>query len=273
MANPFNVKFDSTCVSCDETVPEGDEMFAHEGQFICGECAESEDVICDCGSYKKSGLDECFSCMNKKSDDADDMLLVKKASKPQFNKERALSWSAISSFKWNKEEWYEKYVLGKKQPETIEMKFGKEFAKLIEDGKCPLPLLPIQSKVEHKFEVMFGKIKLLGYVDSFCHLTKKKLEEYKTGKKAWDQKRADNHGQVDMYLLMNYITNKVKPEDVEVRIHWIPTQDNGDFSISFVKPVVIHSFKTKRTMADILKFGSRINNAYKEMEEYAKKHE
>lgn len=186
-------------------------------------------------------------------------------------KVRPFSWSQLSSFEYDPEQWYKNYFLGQRSDPSAEMEFGKVFAQSVEDGK-PIVDVPTQNAVEYPFKVKYGKIILVGFADSFCTLTKKKLEEYKTGKRAWDQKRADGHGQIDMYLLMNYITHKVRPEEVECRIHWIPTQDNGDFSISFVKPVRVHSFPTKRTMQDILRFGQRINDTISLMEKYARQH-
>lgn len=188
-----------------------------------------------------------------------------------FDKKRALSWSAISSFEYDKEEWYRKYVLGIKPEDNKEMAFGRKFAQSIESGKPLAPVLTL-SAVEHPFQVSFNGIPLIGYADSFCDKTFKKLEEYKTGKKIWDQKRADEHRQIDMYLLMNLITNKIRPEDVECAITWIPTQENGDFSISFVEPIRVHRFVTKRTTAQVLKFGAYIKNIYKDMELYAATH-
>lgn len=215
--------------------------------------------------------------------------------KYEFDLKRPLSWSSKSSWDWDREEWFFKYIVhGKciREPEsfcvvvgaysdacpqvktTKEMEFGKALAKSIEDGTCPYPDLMrhLTGKKEHPFKVMFGKIPLVGYADDFDQETFKRLEEVKTGKKAWDQKRVDGHGQIDMYLLMNLIANKIKPEEVACRLHWLPTQENGDFSISFIEPVQVITFPTKRTMKDILNFGMRLNKTYTEMQEYVKAH-
>lgn len=195
--------------------------------------------------------------------------------KKTFNKTRPISWSAISSFEYSPEQWYKKYVLNEPQDTSREMEFGKVIGKKLETDPTFLPMIERHSKMEHPFNVVFNKIPLVGYADSFCDKTHKKLSEFKTGKKAWDQKRADHHGQIDMYLLMNYITKKIKPEDVDITLVWMPTQDNGDFSISFVEPIEknIKIFKTKRTMTDILRFGQRINSVYKAMEDYCQNHD
>lgn len=189
-------------------------------------------------------------------------------------KARPFSWSQLSSFEYDPEQWYKNYFLGIRDASSKEMEFGKVFALSIEEGTCEIKELMerLPRKKEHPFKVVYAGIMLTGFADAFEDVTFDDLGEVKTGKKAWDQKRVDNHGQIDMYLLMNYITNKKRPEDVRCRLHWIPTQDNGDFTISFVKPVKVHTFETKRTMADILAFGNRIKNTIKQMEIYAHSH-
>jgi hypothetical protein len=192
-----------------------------------------------------------------------------------FDKNRPLSWSSISSFLWNKEEWFDKYILKKPQMVSVEMEFGKVFAESIENDTCAVPELMkfLTGKHEHPFNVMFGNIPLVGYADDFDDKTFRRLEEVKTGKKKWDQKRVDEHLQIDTYLLMNYITNKVRPEEVRCRLHWIQTEENGDFSISFVQPIKVHTFETKRTMQQILNFGMKVNKTYKEMQDFVTNHE
>lgn len=190
-----------------------------------------------------------------------------------FNKSRPLSWSAISSFKYDKEQWYKKYVLGIQEPENAEMRFGKLIGDKLAKDPTFLPSVPRLNTFEHPFRVVFNGIPLVGYADSFCTETKKKMKEYKTGVKKWDQKRADEHGQIDMYLLMHFITEKIRPEEMDVELIWLPTKrvEGGDFnvSITFVEPVQPQIFKTKRSMADVLNFGTDIIRTYKEMEAFA----
>lgn len=69
MANPFQVKFDSTCQSCEAQVWEGDLMFAAQGLFICGSCAHEAEVVCSCGNFKKPEFDKCFACNQPKEDE------------------------------------------------------------------------------------------------------------------------------------------------------------------------------------------------------------
>ncbi len=194
-----------------------------------------------------------------------------------FDRKRPASWSFFSSYWYDKEQWYRKYVLGKPDKASKEMEFGKIFAKSCEDRK-PLAPVTLLSKMEHEFRVSFNGMLLLGYADAFDEKTKKETGEYKTGKwrasgePAWTQKRVDEHGQITMYALMNYITNKVKPDDCKFWLEWIPTIEGGDFKIQLAKPVKVFRFETKRTMKQVAEFGVLIHRTYIEMEEYCKNH-
>ena len=189
---------------------------------------------------------------------------------------RPLSYSAISSFEYDKEQWYKKYILGEKLKETPELKFGKVFAKSCED-RCPLAPVTLLDKMEHKFSVVFDDIPLVGFADTWDDKTHLEGGEYKTGVQIWNQKRVDEHEQITIYLLMNYITHKINPDSVRYFLEWVPTKkierSNGDFSgedyeIAFVTPITVRRFETKRTMTDILRYGAKIKRIVKEMEDY-----
>lgn len=190
--------------------------------------------------------------------------------KPKFDKARPLSWSAISSFEYDPEQWYAKYVLKQEQLPTHEMLFGSAMGQQIAADDKFLPELPRGLIYEHEMRTTFGGIPLIGFADSYS--PKEVLHEYKTGKRAWDQKRVDGHGQLDMYLLMLLNIEGVRPETLDVWLHWLPTEQNGDFSIQFCMPFKVHSFKTKRTTRQVLEFGTRIKSTYKAMQEYTKSH-
>lgn len=195
-----------------------------------------------------------------------------KKAKPTFDKKRPLSWSAISSFEYDPEQWYRKYVLKQEEPPSGPMIFGKENGERIAADASFIPHLRRGEIYEYELRAKLGKIPLIGFVDSYVPHTD--LEEYKTGMKAWDQKRADEHGQITMYLLMLFMTHGVRPESVSCRIHWLPTAMQRNFSIEFTQPddILVHSFETKRTMVDVMKFAERINDTYAEMLEYCKDH-
>lgn len=60
--NPFEAKFSSMCTDCEMTVEEGDMMFSDSGDFICQDCADERDIICECGNYKKPDFEQCYEC-------------------------------------------------------------------------------------------------------------------------------------------------------------------------------------------------------------------
>lgn len=182
---------------------------------------------------------------------------------------RAMSWSMMSSFDYDPEQWYRTYVLNEKQ-ESKEMTFGSWVDKKIQDDPTFLPSLTRYEKMQYKMKVMFSGIPLVGIPDGLNFTGVKKLADYKTGKKKWDKKRADETGQLTFYLLLLYITHKIKPEEFELYIHWLPTKDNGDFTITFVDDIDknIKTIATKRTMVDLLKFGERIKETVDKMDAY-----
>lgn len=194
---------------------------------------------------------------------------------------RPLSWSSISSFEWNPNTWAKKYLEGIEEPKSAELIFGSWCGGKLEKDPTFLPQIERQSKMEQGFNVNLGGIKLVGYADTFCDKTFKKLGEFKTAntKNEWTQKKVDKHGQLTLYVLFIYITYKIKPEDIEIKLWWMPTKKeesgNFDVKISFVDNIEenIKMFKTKRTMVDILKFAQYIQETYKAMEEFALNYE
>jgi len=190
--------------------------------------------------------------------------------KPQMDLSRPLSWSAISSFEWNPEQWYQSYVLGIRTT-SPEMEFGSYVDKRLQKDPTFLPDVPRYPLMQHLMEAKFGKIKLKGLPDGL-DLDNFILADYKTGKKAWDLKRTQETGQLKMYLLLIWLTEKIPPEKFTCRIHWLPTCVKPDLTIGLIEPCVCQTFEVKITMQDILEFGVRINKTYAAMQEYAANH-
>lgn len=195
-----------------------------------------------------------------------------------FLQTRPLSWSAISSFEYDPEQWYQKYYMGIEQPSSPEMEFGKKFADSCEMRE-PLAPVTLLKHVEFKFEFIFNDIPMIGFADTYEFT---ETGEFKTGVKAWDQKRVDQHGQITMYALGNWILHKFKPQDCKFWLEWIPTkrvaQGNGayrtsDYAIEFATSnPVVHHFDTKRSMRDVLQFGLMVQKTLQEMEQYVRNH-
>lgn len=216
--------------------------------------------------------------------------------KPEFDYERDLSWSQMSSFKWRPEDWYQKYVIhGKCTREgddgtpafcfiagcfheecpviatSPEMIFGKEVGERLASDPTYLPEVPRLPIFEHKLKFDFQGINLVGFIDALC-LEEKKIKEYKTGRKKWDKKRADEHGQINFYLLGLYITEKIKPEEFDSHIHWMPTHIH-EGKVAFIEPFSVQTFRANRTMADIMRFGQEIIDTRAKMLEYYENHQ
>lgn len=190
---------------------------------------------------------------------------MKAMNKLKFNK-RPLSWSAISSFEYNPQQWYSKYILHTPPSDSIAMDFGKKFAKSVEN-RTPLVPVTIYEEVEYPLKTTFNKIPLVGYLDTYKPHTA--FREYKTSKNIWTQEKCDNHGQLKMYALMLYLIHKVKPEDLTIHLDCIQTKEFGNFEVAFLDNT-IHSFEVKLNMKDILLFGSRIMKTVDEMNNFIK---
>lgn len=193
-----------------------------------------------------------------------------------LGKMRSMSWSAISSFEWDPEQWYQGFFLGIKT-DSKEMAFGRMIDQRIQDNPNFIPSLPRYPVMQYRISAQFDGLPLIGVPDTFRNLPARKgihkpgMRDYKTGKRAWDQKRADETGQLDMYCFLMYLKHKIRPEEFELWIDWLPTIESGDFGIEFRdNPVIPVSIETHRTMKQILTFGSRIKTRYKEMQAYAK---
>lgn len=194
-------------------------------------------------------------------------------------RERPFSFSQHSSWYWNKEDWFNKYILDLPERVTPELIFGKAFADAAE-ARTPLAPITMLSIMEQPFNATLEGISLVGYGDTFEETGDIVLGEYKTGVKPWTQKRVDEHLQFTFYLLMKFLADKVTPEQVRLFLQWVPTvkvpRDNGDMSgfdydIAFASnPPMVHTFYTERTMSDLLALAEDIIKVRKEMEIYAK---
>ena len=188
--------------------------------------------------------------------------------KPPFPHDRPLSWSQLSSFRYRPSAWYARYVLGEESPTSKEMLFGKEIGERLASDPTYLPEVPRLPIFEHELKFEFNGLSMIGYIDAWCPETKR-LYEYKTSrnKKAWTQQTVNDHGQLRMYAMGLYLTEKIKPEDIYFSLYWIPTHI-VEGEVALVEPVEISSFKTKITTADILRFGQEILDTRKAMMDY-----
>jgi hypothetical protein len=183
---------------------------------------------------------------------------------------KPLSWSAISSFKYDPEQWYKKYVLGKKPKTSVQMEFGSKIGKSLETDKKFMPEVPRYKIMEYELRAPFYDFELVVYCDSYDP-NKKALLEYKTSSNPnkWTQDSVNKHMQLDMYALMLFIKEKVRPEELKINLIYIPVEDTFDEGMKVITSGEIKNFATKRTMKDILAMGAYITKTVQEMEEYA----
>lgn len=185
-----------------------------------------------------------------------------------FSVDRPLSWSAISTFEYDREQFYQKYWLGEKSPDTKETLFGKMVGERLASDPDFLPQVPRRPIFEHGIRADVAGLPIIGYLDTYEKGVG--FDEFKTGKKPWNQERVDNHGQITMYFLLLYLAEQLTPDELQAALHWLPTQDMGDFTIDFVDDKDVKSFPTTRTMRQLLEFGTFIHQKHKEMLEFVK---
>lgn len=185
-----------------------------------------------------------------------------------------LSWSALNTLENSEEQYRRFYIRGEKMPINQGMAFGKQVADALEKNETTgdivtdliLSQLPRcefrELKIEAKIPIGGEVIPLLSFIDTANGIMSA-FKEYKTGTTAWDQKKADNHGQITFYcVVMQALTGKI-PDDIE--LIWAPTRKNSSGEMELTGE--IRRFKTKRTTADILKMKIRIKKAWKRIAE------
>lgn len=188
-------------------------------------------------------------------------------------KSKPLSWSAISSWEYNKDQWARKYLDNIIDPPNNQMEFGNEIGRRLAEDPTFLPEVKRHKIFEKKLEGKIGDICLIGFFDSFCP-DKKHFFEYKTSSNddKWTQKSCEKHGQLDFYYLLIWLNYGIPPEEIETELFYIPVEEGQDFKMKLSERP-IKSFKVKKTTKDILKFGKYIKDTYKQMEAFAEKYE
>lgn len=188
----------------------------------------------------------------------------------KIDKKRPLSWSAISSFEYDPDIWFERYILGKKDEGSSAMKFGKMIGEKLASDPTFMPEVPRLPLYEHKLQSRLGDIPLIGYIDAF-DLKNQKMLEFKTGKN-WDRKKAETHGQIDLYCAMIFAQHKIHPGELDIKLVWLQTEETGDFSTQFIKDMKPVIFPIKKTMVDVLNMLARVKKTYALMLQYVDKY-
>lgn len=197
------------------------------------------------------------------------------------NKSRYIEWlarpispSQLGSWEYDKDgQWFPSYILNQRSPASAAMLFGSKVGKSIEKDEVPMvPQIVRYPKMEYELRANLGKLRLIGYADSY-YPEKKLLREYKTSQndKRWTQATVDTHGQLIMYALLLFLQDKVKPEDLTIHLDYIPVYEGNDLHIHLPEIPLVYPFKRKQiTAADILRYSAYIQETRAKMEIYAK---
>lgn len=186
-----------------------------------------------------------------------------------------ISWSSMDSFiNYDKDEWYDKYVLGLETEPNPHIIAGRYIGERLSTDPTYLPEVPRPEEYEVELSAKLGTINIIGHLDGFSMNRSKKLLEYKTslsGKK-WTATSVAKWQQIDFYCLLIWLTYKIRPEDLEITLTYIPVKQLGSFDIvRSDEPIV--TYKTKRTLGQILTFGAKIKKIHAEMTKYVQTHE
>lgn len=181
-----------------------------------------------------------------------------------------LSWSQLSLWEKDPNLYYQIYVDGMDMVRTAYLQLGKRLDEAIQRGKDEfddpminylVTMLPRYPKMQHRIDITFEGIPLVGVLDGF-YPRKLIVGEHKSGKK-WTQSLADKSGQLDFYALL--VWKKYGKLPKEIFLHWAKTDINEDGELYFTGDT--KTFVTERKMKDIILIGGRIHKAYKEIEE------
>lgn len=173
-----------------------------------------------------------------------------------------ISWSSMNAFEsYGKDEWYEQYVLGHRSEINDLMATGIEVGTRLATDPGYLPTVPRPETYELNLRATLGRIGLTGHLDGWTETTKE-LIEYKTTSNVnrWNQKKVDNHGQLDFYCLLLWENYQILPNDISIKLITILCKEGI--------PKGMKVFQTKRTMQDILVFAKRIKDIHKDMHSF-----
>lgn len=138
-----------------------------------------------------------------------------------------LSYSSITLWQTNKDQYRKKYYYGQESHDTTETLYGKHIAKLLENNSPLLAHIPRYPVSEHPLEIEINGVPIKGYLDSFDP-ERLAFQEYKTGHLSrhngppWTKIKVAKHEQLPFYSLM--IKTKYGRVDPWCDLIWIETQ-------------------------------------------------
>lgn len=183
-------------------------------------------------------------------------------------KTRPASFSFFSSWEYNKDEWYDNYILGKRKESNAQMEFGTLVGDSIGTPESLVPTLVPPGVKEYELRAKVGDVYLVGYCDHYDPITKTLNENKTTVKKdKWTQQSVDEHKQLDMYALLLMLQDKVHPKELTIYLNYIPVELKG-VGYKLPKPPTYVQIETKRTALQVAQYAQYIKDTVKLMEQY-----
>lgn len=161
--------------------------------------------------------------------------------------------------------YYQVYFEGLDQFRTKYLELGKRMATCLENGfdaeRDPLfemvaVFMPHYPAREFDIKMVFEGIPLVGKIDGWNEKTMT-IGEYKTGKH-WTQTMADVSGQLTFYSLLVWLKYKKLPKGIF--LHWARTDEDMEGNLKLTGD--IKTFKTQRSLKDLILFSKRIKTAW-----------
>ncbi len=181
-----------------------------------------------------------------------------------------LSWSSYNAFtSYDREKWYDQYVLGIRGPSNPAMDAGRVIGERLATDPAYLPMVPRPEIYEQELAAKLDKIRLVGHLDGWSPSVPEILE-YKTtqNKIKWDKKTVATHGQLDFYCLLVWLNFKIPPEKLKLSLTAIHLKESGSFNLEPTGQVEV--IPTTRTMKDILLFAGKLKKVHNQMSYYVK---
>lgn len=180
-----------------------------------------------------------------------------------------LSWSQLQLFESSEANYIKKYIEGEEyEIDNSGLRFGKTIAELLDETRKPeteadyllLNALVRYRNMEYEryvdFHTEYGTVRLLVRIDTYSDLDHA-FREYKTGRIAWTQAKADKHGQNGFYSFALYMDDGKRRIPMS-HLDWIETiEESGEVRMTGK----IQSFKNTKTLVDIMVMAQRITKA------------
>lgn len=183
-----------------------------------------------------------------------------------------LSWSQLQLWEQDKELYRRTYIDGIKRPDNQYLETGKKLADRLETGiesddsfiEYLALFMPKYEKAEFEIMIDWEGIPVLGRLDGY-NSSERIVGEYKTGK-LWTQAMVDKSDQLTFYAMLVWLKYKRPPTDI--CLHWAKTEIDEYGKLRITGD--IKTFKTIRTISDIILLRGRIVNCWKGIKQMCK---